>query len=176
MPRKTEGNLVHYIDDLARSLKPLTESAFAGRPRSIHHARVTTRRLRAAMELISQLLPSESTKPFARTLRKLRRRLGSLRDTDVILDHLDEMNSANLAKAAVWLTRLLKADRRNYLSCLTRKKLKQSISGLRRWHAIHRGIRRREGDLARILHSSAADQLAAFARQAHLLLSSRSAA
>src|SRR5689334_20354406 len=54
---------------------------------AIHRARVTTRRLKAAMDLLDPLLMSKPRKRFAKVLRRLRRALGPLRDQDIMLMH-----------------------------------------------------------------------------------------
>jgi hypothetical protein len=51
---------------------------------------VTTRRLKAAIDLIEPLLLEDSRRSFARVLRRLRRVLGPIRDVDVMLMHLEE--------------------------------------------------------------------------------------
>ncbi len=80
---------------------------------AIHAARVATRRLKAALTLMKPVLSSDQHKPFGGTLRKLRRRLGPLRDLDVMITHLQEMRPRNqrLGPALVWLIEQLQQSR-----------------------------------------------------------------
>ena len=71
---------------------------------AIHQARVTTRRLRAALNLLGPVIPAKTQKPVAKTLRQLRRQLGPLRDADVMLGHLGELKRySRHAPAIGWL-------------------------------------------------------------------------
>ena len=71
---------------------------------AIHQARVTTRRLRAALNLLGPVIPAKTQKPVAKTLRRLRRQLGPLRDADVMLGHLGELKRySRHAPAIGWL-------------------------------------------------------------------------
>src|SRR5690242_17210216 len=71
---------------------------------AIHDARVATRRLKAATDLMRFVLSNHHRKPFGKALRKLRKRLGPLRDLDVMVKHLDELTSHRQhGAAAAWL-------------------------------------------------------------------------
>src|SRR5437899_840477 len=71
---------------------------------AIHDARVSTRRLKAATDLLEPVLSAEHRKPFARAGKKLRRRLGPLRDLDVMIGHLQGIQRAAKHRvAAKWL-------------------------------------------------------------------------
>ena len=71
---------------------------------AIHDARVATRRLKAAIDLMQFVLSDRHRKPLAKALRKLRKRLGPLRDMDVMIDHLGKLTSSRShARAAGWL-------------------------------------------------------------------------
>lgn len=70
----------------------------------IHDARVATRRLKAALDLLRPVLSDHHRGPFAKVLKKLRRRLGPLRDLDVMIEHLGELSSHSAHGAAAdWL-------------------------------------------------------------------------
>lgn len=76
------------MEDLRRhvpeALKQFDEGA-------IHQARVATRRLKALIDLMEPVLSKDCRRPLAKVLKRLRRRLGPLRDADVMLGHLKEM-------------------------------------------------------------------------------------
>src|SRR5690242_18099393 len=79
---------------------------------AIHDARVTTRRLKAAIDLIEPLLTPDPKRRFAKTLRRLRRTLGPLRDLDVMLGHLEKTaKMKQLTEASAWLSRRLQQER-----------------------------------------------------------------
>jgi CHAD domain-containing protein len=93
-----EDELVDELrENVPKALKEFDEEA-------IHQARVATRRLKAALELTGPVLPKDQHKPFSRALRKLRRRLGPLRDLDVMIGHLQAMSKQKTSHGAiVWL-------------------------------------------------------------------------
>jgi len=68
-------------------------------PDGTHDLRVATRRLRAALELWLATSPEKKLDRCRKTLRRLGRRLGSLRETDVNLSQLSELREKNPADA-----------------------------------------------------------------------------
>ena len=67
---------------------------------------------RPALSLLEQVLSNDSQEPFSRALKKLRRRLGPLRDLDVMIEHLEEVSATGRhALAAAWMTRQLEKER-----------------------------------------------------------------
>ncbi|MDB5329837.1 MAG: hypothetical protein JWP03_988 [Phycisphaerales bacterium] len=105
--------LLEYVDGLVEDLrgnvpKALKEWDVDG----IHRARVATRRLKAALDLLQPVLSEDQRKPFATVLKRLRRRLGPMRDLDVMLGHLKDLRgSAAHAQAVGWLEEHLRRDR-----------------------------------------------------------------
>ena len=90
-----------YLDELMEQLHKNVPKAlrdFDGE--AVHDARVATRRLKAAMELLAPVLSDHHRHPFEKVLKKLRKRLGPLRDLDVMIERLAEMSSN---AAARWL-------------------------------------------------------------------------
>jgi CHAD domain-containing protein len=57
-------------------------------PEGVHRARVGTRRARAHLGLFRDVLEADPTAPLRRELRWLARELGTVRDSDVLLDRL----------------------------------------------------------------------------------------
>src|SRR4051812_26428693 len=83
--------LLQYIDELVDALRTLIPKAFKEWDiEAVHQARVSTRRLKAALDLLEPVLSAQQRKPFGQVLKKLRRQLGPLRDLDVMLDHLKD--------------------------------------------------------------------------------------
>ncbi len=80
---------------------------------AIHQARVATRRLKAGLDLMHPVLSGEQTKPFANVLKKLRRRLGPLRDLDVMIGHLETLAARNRTRRSAinWLLERLRQSR-----------------------------------------------------------------
>jgi CHAD domain-containing protein len=96
--------LFSYIDDLVEELRGRVPKAIKHWDAdAIHQARVATRRLKAALDLLGPVLSDEHLKPFSRVLKKLRRRLGPMRDLDVMIEHLDQLRSKANADAIAWL-------------------------------------------------------------------------
>jgi CHAD domain-containing protein len=94
--------LAKYTDELAEKLRSLVPAAMNdGDVEAVHQARVTTRRLRAALNLLQPVIPDKAQKPIAKTLKRLRRALGGLRDADVMLGHLDELKRYERHAAAI---------------------------------------------------------------------------
>lgn len=92
MSHESPSALLKYLDELVENLRRLIPSAIRGNDAdAIHDARVATRRLKAALDLLETAIDQRRLRPFAKTLRKLRRRLGPLRDLDVMGDHLREL-------------------------------------------------------------------------------------
>jgi CHAD domain-containing protein len=73
------------------ALTRMLPGAERGDVRSIHQARVATRRLREALPLITA---GTRGRKLERVVRKITRALGPVRELDVALEHLDELNGA----------------------------------------------------------------------------------
>ena len=110
------SELHHYMEGLVSRLRDLLPGAFEQWDEdAIHDSRVATRRLGAALDVLRQAANSTQPKRFARALRRLRRRLGPLRDMDVMLGHLHELHARPaLATAAAWASARL-AEKRDRL-------------------------------------------------------------
>jgi CHAD domain-containing protein len=113
---KTEGaaaTLTAYLDDLVDELRRMIPDALDQfESEAVHKSRVATRRLKAALDLLEPVLDKKHAKPFAELGKKLRRRLGPLRDGDVMLEHLETLRAdESLAPATKWLHERVAADR-----------------------------------------------------------------
>jgi len=100
-----EFGLLSHLDELMDELhdnvpKAIREFDVDG----IHDARVATRRLKAALGLLKGILSDDHRTGFDKVLRKIRRRLGPLRDMDVMIEHLEKLEShPTQGAAATWL-------------------------------------------------------------------------
>lgn len=56
----------------------------------VHQMRVATRRIRSAFRLLEAYYKPKSIQPFTRDLREIARRLGKIRDLDVMIDDLQQ--------------------------------------------------------------------------------------
>src|ERR1051326_3048259 len=84
--------LCRYADPLIDDLRKLIPKALDEFDAdAIHNARVATRRLRAALDLLEPAVPGKLLSPLNRTLRRLRQTLGDLRDIDVMLNLLEPL-------------------------------------------------------------------------------------
>src|SRR2546426_7490286 len=87
-----EAPLLAHLDRLMEELHAHVPKALHDwDEEAIHRARVATRRLSAALDLVKPAVGKKRRKALERVLRNLRRRLGPLRDTDVMLGHLQEL-------------------------------------------------------------------------------------
>jgi CHAD domain-containing protein len=71
-------------------------AAQAGDTRSVHQARVATRRLREALPVLGDSVDGAALSRVRRTVRKMTRALGPVRELDVALQHLDELSGREL--------------------------------------------------------------------------------
>src|SRR5688572_22632383 len=105
--------LLDHLDELMAKLHENVPAAIERfDAEAVHDARVATRRLKAALDLMSPVLSKSHARPLADGLKRIRRRLGPLRDADVMLDHLAELpGDGKHAAAAHWLRERLNAKR-----------------------------------------------------------------
>src|SRR6476619_6377009 len=115
MARKSDDAypLCQYLDELMDELRQRIPAALQEfDENAVHKARVATRRMKASLELLQSVLDQDRSKPFAKFGKKLRRRLGPLRDVDVMIGHLEEIKPENkLGPAAIWLKQRLVVER-----------------------------------------------------------------
>ena len=135
--------LVARLDELVGELHENLVKALAEfDSEAIHDSRVATRRLNAALHLAQPVLSDEHRKPFAKVLRKLRRRLGPLRDSDVMIEHLDELATHRRhGPAAVWLRdRQIRERDRQREKSRKRTDAADELARLAAWPAVRREI------------------------------------
>jgi CHAD domain-containing protein len=165
--------LAKYTDELADRLRALVPAALHdGEVEAIHQARVTTRRLRAALNLLGSVIPAKTQKPVAKTLRRLRRELGPLRDADVMLGHLAELKRhPRHAQAIEWLDRHVQARRqRAATEALDDAPPSKTLSRLGAWWGVSEQIAGAREAVDTLLAESLHSQLDSFTAAAEPLL------
>jgi CHAD domain-containing protein len=178
MPRKTRKKvdfpLLDRLDELMSKLGPLAKAALDDfDPEAIHQARVATRRLSAAARLMEPVLSRRHRKPWVSGLKKLRRRLGPLRDADVLISRLESpAKGGKSTPAADWLRAYLEQKRQ-----AVREEVRQKDAGsrsLRRladWPAVRAEVAEAREAVDTLLAESLHLQVDAFAEQADQLAS-----
>jgi len=165
VPQTLAGLLEQRVEDLRGFLRRALRTWDVD---AIHQARVTTRRLKAAVDLLRPLLPDEPVREFSRALRKLRRTLGPLRDVDVMLQHLDEVRGpAARGAGAGWVTGRLHERRtelrRDAARTLTPRK---ALARLEAWVDLEHEVRDAQSTAGPLLARVAPAQVRAFAARA----------
>ena len=86
--RPQAGDVVTaYVGDQASRLKALDAAVRRDQPDAVHQMRVTTRRLRAALQAFPTVLPQPATAELRDELRWLGQVLGDARDAEVLEQH-----------------------------------------------------------------------------------------
>jgi CHAD domain-containing protein len=135
--------LCQHLDELVDELRQRIPDALQEYDEgAVHKARVATRRLKASLELLKSVLDQDRARPFAKFGKKLRRRLGPLRDTDVMIGHLDEIKpESKLAEPSAWLNERLKKGREQARAKSSSKASAGDVlSRLGTWWAIRQDI------------------------------------
>jgi CHAD domain-containing protein len=112
-------------------------AAQAGDMRSVHQARVASRRLREALPVLRASVDGHVLARVRRQVRRMTRALGPVRELDVALAHLDELAARNIVSSralgrvrqSLAHERLLR--RRDMLSEITPGKIEKLRHGLR---------------------------------------------
>ncbi|CAN5552365.1 hypothetical protein BH10PLA1_BH10PLA1_07140 [soil metagenome] len=165
-------SLATYIDDRVNDLRVLIPKAlYDFDSEAIHKARIATRRLTAAVRLLHPVLTDSHRKPFERALKKIRQRLGPLRDMDVVLKHLRELPEFAVHPSAVsWLSGRLINRRDEKRDKLGGKSSANKLLGrLGKWWALHAEVDEASKATDSLLAESVHLQLDAFAEQADAL-------
>ena len=164
--------LSEYMDGMVETLRDLLPKALDHFDEdAVHHARVATRRLRAALDLLAPKLSAERLRPFGRALRKLRRRLGPLRDLDVMIEHMATLPASSPhATAAEWLSEQLLRERRALRAKLAEKNKKKSpaaaLAKLGNWLGLRPDVAALDDAVTPLLSESLGPQLDDFVQRA----------
>lgn len=87
--------LVTGLDTRLRALEQAFPAALEGTVDGLHHARVATRRLREALPVLVAVLPQGKLRKAIRRMRRVTRALGPVRELDVELALLAEIERAH---------------------------------------------------------------------------------
>jgi len=164
--------LLKYLDGLVDDLRDLVPRALQQFDEvSIHKARVSTRRLKAAIELLQPILSDKHREPFAEAGRKLRRKLGPLRDLDVMIDHLQRLSRQKRhATACTWLIEQMNNDRDTAREDAQKKSPASAVlARLGAWWGVHHEIEECEEAAPHLLANAVHLRLDHFAEQADWL-------
>lgn len=168
LPEGEATSLARLLSEKVGALRDLARDALESFDAdAIHDARVATRRLKAAIDLLRPCLPDRPRKKFATALRDLRRALGPLRDLDVMLHHLEETPARPAGAAgATWVTERLREEQAGLRKALKKKKACRAVSKLSAWDGLEESVQRAEASAGRLLCGAVAEQLSAFAARA----------
>lgn len=124
----------HLIRQRVGALTRALPAATEGDVTSIHHARVATRRLRAALPLLAR---GHKAGKLTKAVRRLTQALGPVRELDVALEILDEFEQRDdVPTAAVQRLRVAIGDERQLLYAEMRRTLERFDSGKLRKRAV----------------------------------------
>ena len=174
MPRaRATGGICDYADRLIEKLGDLVPASLAKQDaEATHDARVAARRLRAVLDVIGPLVPDRDTRPLRKAARKVRRRLGRVRDLDVMVDQALELSRQRKhAPAAAWLLHRLDLARDAVVRRLRKKRsLRAPLDALpAQWDEVRRKLEGREGELRELVATSVRSQWSNFAERADRL-------
>lgn len=175
----SEDGLLGYLDELVDHLRDLAPLAIReGDINAIHQARVTTRRLKAAIDLFDSVIADDQKQGPLKLLKRLRRRLGPLRDADVMVGHLLHLQAAKRwIRPAAWVADKLR-QRRDEAFKQTQGKVDvpDLLGRLGQWWGVREQIREALGEPAEMmLRDSLLDQLHEFERAADRLIAAPAA-
>jgi len=167
--------LLKYLDSLVDSLRKLIASAVTGEnEESVHHARVATRRLKAATDLLKPAISNRCRRPFNRVTRLLRRQLGPLRDLDVMIEHLAEFKQPKNQSAVEWLSARLGSLRQETVkNAAEQAPPARMLARLGTWWGLRHEIEESRDQIADLVAESVHLQLDAFVEQADDLVGAR---
>lgn len=170
---KSDFPLLDHVDkQMAKLQENVTGALQKFDEEAIHDARVATRRIKAALDLMGPVLSKRHRKPIDRGLKKIRRRLGPLRDADVMLSHLRTLeNDRRLATSAHWLGQRLEATRKRLHQEATEEgpSADKSLRRIESWPLVRLEIAEARDGVDHLLAESLHAQVAAFAEQANRL-------
>jgi CHAD domain-containing protein len=116
-------------------------AAQQGDTRSVHQARVATRRLREALPVFGASANQHTLTRVRRQVRRMTRALGPVRELDVALDHLNELGNRNVVSSRAvgrvrqTIARERLVRRRDMLAEITPGKIEKLRQRLGRMHA-----------------------------------------
>jgi len=169
MTEPKQPSLLDYLDGLTRHLAAqLSAALLAGEVSAVHQSRVATRRMGAAMRLLGPVVDRSKRKKLERSLKKMRRRLGNLRDLDVMMDHLAELRvSAPCPNAIDWMQNQITQERdRAQREATDDIPLYKTLGQLEQWRLVRGEVQNAGDTIDHLIAQSLHEQMEAFARSA----------
>jgi len=167
---ENDTDVLDYFDEQIEQVKKHATAALeAFDGHAIHQARVATRRLKAGLDLLSPLMDAGQARPLQNAGKKLRRRLGPLRDLDVMIDHLQHDSPPPTVKPAQeWLIERLEKTRRDARIDDTEngQKLTKLLARFDGWWVLRHSIEASVQGIEPLIVSALHERMAAFAEQA----------
>ena len=166
--------VVAHLDGQVEQLRDHLAAALAGDDaKAVHRARVATRRLKAGLALLGPVLDGKRRKKFGRVGRDVRRRLGPLRDLDVMLARVTDLTDAGRRRhggAADWLAERLADDRRQVAQAVAGgPKVRRVLEDVGRWYALRQEALDAAEAVPHLLAGAAHAGLDGFAHQADMV-------
>ena len=171
-PAAEPATLSRALGEKASTLRRLARRALRSSDAdAVHDARVATRRLKAALDLLEPFLPARPRGKLAGSLRALRRALGPIRDHDVMLQHLAEMPAGRAPAGAAWVARRLRERRLELGKAARKAKARRAAAGLAKWDGLAPAVGRAEATAGprALLARAVREQARAFAAGADRL-------
>jgi CHAD domain-containing protein len=142
---------------------------------AVHRARVTARRLEAALELLGPAAPPQAVKRMSKAISRIRRRLGRHRDLDVLRARLqaDLQDTSHASSAARWLDNHLASRQDTVRQKLSPKALAKFHRRMSASKSVSQALARRQSTLAARMCAGALDRLTDFAATANQHLANR---
>jgi CHAD domain-containing protein len=159
------SKLIKYVDQLAEELRVSLGHAFEGDVDAIHEARVATRRLKAVMDLFDEHLSKRLKDRFSKSLKRIRRMLGRVRDLDVMIEHVQAAKNIE-DETSEFLLGCLKSEREDELQQMSELNAAKMLGKLGSWWGLREQI---QDELAlSLLRQSLHIRLEQFCHQADL--------
>jgi CHAD domain-containing protein len=122
-----EAGRKNLLADFIQMLERETGSRIGEDIENVHQMRVATRRMRSAFRLLSEHYKPGPTRPYIKGLRQIARRLGKIRDLDVMIDDLQQYQAKQPPEHAhVFDSIIERLDKRRRRA---RKKLNRFLDG-----------------------------------------------
>lgn len=163
---------VQYVDEVLGELVHQTPRAISsGELTAVHRARVATRRLGAALTVLSPLIEDHELTVVKKALRRIRRSVQELRDLDVMQEHLTEWRKRGRHLATLGRVQAKLAGRRMEAFHEVSEKAKPGkwLARVGTWVMLRGGLAGKREEINELLLRSLESQYGVFATQADRL-------
>lgn len=172
MARSKPAGAVLYMDQvLAELASQAPDAVLRGTPSAVHRARVATRRIGAAMQVMLPLAQEHQWELLGQALKRIRRSVQTLRDLDVMQGHLEEFGKGNVYPKACALVRSQMAQERiETCQQVARKaKVEKWLAQTGYWMAIRGSLASKNEEVTELIRQALLAQFAEFSSQADRL-------